>query len=237
MISGDVPILAEWVLPIDPSTSRKVHRLIFEGFQFSNIIEWAAWHDDLAWLWACEGCGGPECSGRGVAKIRRIEDQLVWMRTMAEDFPENWEETFSIEKQGVIGRAAWEKIQLLGIPLPQFDFFHPLCREDLARLWLAEMPDRARVDNLTSLDVLLRGELAASHPLDHEVARRRIQELTTWFTESPDEVVKGCIRRIDPPEGLQTFFIDRTGYPEWAAFVASDRWTLAFEGGFLYEFP
>ena len=78
---------------------------------------------------------------------------------------------------------------------------------------------------------------AGGTPLDCEVAKTRVRELFAWFTAAPDALVAGRIVRVDPPEGLHSFYFDRTGYPSWPPFAASERWTPSFEGGFLYEFP
>jgi hypothetical protein len=238
MISADRPAILEGELPLDPAAGPlKVHRLIAEGFELSNAMERADWEGDIAWLQACELCGGGKCSGRGTARFARLGDQLVWMRTAAEDFP--WDEPLPlpVESQGVISRSIWEGIRRMGYAWPESGSFGALRRAGLARLWLGEMPERARAADLTVLDRLLREELAANCPLEMDEARSRMRELIDWFRAAPDAPVAGRIARVDPPEGLHIFFFDRSGYPEWPAFAASGRRTLAFGGGFLHEFP
>jgi hypothetical protein len=238
MISGDQPILLEWEIPLEPPCQpQKVHRLIVEGFELSNALEWSSWSGELGWLLACELCGDPICSGGGAARFRRLEEQLIWMRTEQGDFSQDWEVARPIERQGALHRAAWDRLRRRFSSMPDFEAFPLLCRGDLERLWLAEMPERIRVGTFTELDSLLRGELAASCPLDGKEACRRVRDLFAWFEVAPDDPVAGRLARIDPPEGLHTFIVDRPTYPDWPAFAASDRWTLAFAGGFLYEFP
>src|SRR5262245_62748990 len=145
------------------------------GRLLSNVVEYAGWDTDPVEPIICETCWGPGCSRSGMARIVRLDSQILWIPPRLDEIDEYWRNELSerclIRDSVLMPEATWTALGRRFANLPAADAYPRATRRDLARMWLWEMPEAVRVDELEELEDQLWGTVLACDPLDLEPAR------------------------------------------------------------------
>jgi hypothetical protein len=240
MIFCDNPIVEKWVAPPQEDLPRPTWtRLRAGGLELSNSIEYANWGADPVEPIVCESCWDATCSRAGLARIVLLAGQVLWLKPSLQDIDEFWRGTLNegnfIQEAVVFSLATWESLrqQFARLPTPQ-SMPRPT-RNDIAGLWLNEMPRAIRVRALDQLDSLLRSALA-SGPMDLDPARETVRSICRWINSAPSEHVVGRVVRTDAVHGqLNTFYFDIPPAEDWSAFAVGRDRCLGLSEGWIFE--
>jgi hypothetical protein len=233
MILCDSPVLERWSPPPQENLTRPTWtRLLVNGRILCNSLEEVRWGVQPVELMICEACWQPGCSPGNVARVVAFDEQLVFMRPA-------WE-SIDLNGWGFIGpqhllpeavlmpRSVWDGLCQRFPGLPPFEAWPRAVGQDLAALWLAEMPEAVRAQDLVELARQLRLVLA-SDPAALETAVDTMRGLARWVAENPANPVAGRIVRMGGETGpLNTLYFDGPGFPEWQGFILGRAHAFAF---------
>jgi hypothetical protein len=127
--------------------------------------------------------------------------------------------------------AVWEQLRETYPNMVSANRCPQATREDIAALWVHEMPEETRVKDPCDIEKCLRSALA-SGPLDLDPAREVVRTMISWFLEAPEKAVDGNLVPIQECEAaINTFYFD--GY-EWSAFAIGGEKRFAFGPNWVY---
>lgn len=212
-------------------------RLIANGVELSNSIEYTDWNTDPVLPIVCETCWQAGCIRAGIARIVRLPGQLLWTRPRCEDIDEFWRDgadSSFIREAVLVPQAARDELSARFPQIRAAEQYPRATRTDVARLWLGEMPEAIRVAELGQIEDLTWTTLLASDPLELEPAKDVIRELCAWLTAAPNEPVTNRISRVaENPGRVNTLYFDGPRLTEWAAFTVDGPLGFTFGPDFV----
>ncbi|MBV9123737.1 MAG: hypothetical protein JO112_10305 [Planctomycetes bacterium] len=240
MIFGDSPILEPWFPPPQGDLPRpRWTQLLINGGVVCNSLEGVDWARQPVELLLCEGCWMVGCNMGNLTRIVALEEQLVWMRP-------DWEAIDPVVRDFIrpghllpeavlLPRAVWDRLCREIPSLPAFEAWPRAARQELASLWLMEMPEAVRTADLAELQRRLRLVVAAD-PASLEEAVEAVRELIRWVAERLASPVAGRIVRTGGEvEPVNILYFDEPGFPEWPAYVAGPGHAFAFGREWVFQ--
>jgi hypothetical protein len=224
MIYCDSPTLVQWVAPPQEDLPRPTWtKLIAQGVTLSNSIEYANWVADPVEPIVCELCWDATCARAGLARVRRLDDQLVWVPPRPKDVDEFWRDVLTeanfIREPVLIPGQTWEALREKFPRLPAAESYPRATAGDIATLWVRGMPNAVRPPEVAGVVDRLSSALA-SDPLDLDPAREVIRSMVGWAQRTLNEPVQGrIVRTLNCGVPVNTLYFDGPIIVEWAAFL------------------
>ncbi len=225
MIYCETPTLERWTAPpFDNVPGPTWTRLIANGTELSNSLERADWLTDPVQLTVCDICGQTSCGGT-FARIVRLADQLLWLPVRSRDVDSGFHDSSFLRKGVLMPVATWEGLRENAPRLPPASHYAKATRNDIATLWLNEIPEKGRIRELRDIHTLMRSALA-SDPLDLEPATLSVSCLIDWLLAAPNEPADGHLVRTETcAAAVNSFYFD--GF-EWPSLLAGMEHSLVF---------
>src|SRR5262249_49780175 len=138
--------LVPWTPDFSSSGQRSPRwtKLVCEGVELCNSIEWAEWGENPVQVQICDECGTPMCASGGYVHVSRLGNDLLWTPPTLQDLDERdaaaHAASYAVRKKGalLIPGASWAEWRRRFSSLPSFDTFPETRRIDLAQAWISE---------------------------------------------------------------------------------------------------
>src|SRR5579871_1561428 len=184
MIYCETPTLERWTAPpLDNIPGPTCTKLVADGTALSNALEYGHWLTNPVEPMVCEICRTAGCA-RTFVRIVRLADQLLWLPGRVRHDNKPGGESYFLKKGVLMPVATWEGLREIAPKLPPASHYARPTRNDIATLWLHEIPEEARIRELRDIHILMRSVLA-SDPLDLEPANQALASLIDWFLAAP----------------------------------------------------
>ena len=153
MIYCDMPHLERWTAPPQQDFPRPTWtKLVANGVLLSNSLEYANWLASPVQPILCESCWSAGCSLDGLARIVRLNDHILWLAARSADLVgpglDGLSDDNVIAEPVLMPVATWERLRAIVESLPASESFPKATRDDVAALWMHEMPVCARVRDI-----------------------------------------------------------------------------------------
>jgi hypothetical protein len=237
LLSCASPDLVPWTPDFSSSgqPSPSWTKLVCDGVELCNSLEWVDWLDEPVQVWLCDACGTTHCAAGGCVRITRLGSNLLWTRPLS---PPEWGSGSQfamhhpLEQLGavLIPTSAWNEWRSRFAQLPEVTAFPEASRADVAQAWIMDAPpiggrrgfrDReseAGALSVEEAEIELRRTLVAAEPGSVEQAQAAMTSLREWFRERPDERVDGEINDAEAFDGdVYTWYLDVGRVEEWRA--------------------
>jgi hypothetical protein len=219
------PELIRWSPDFSSSGQPSPHwtKLVSDGVELCNSLEWTYWRQNPVQVRLCEQCGREGCEMGGYVHVSRLGRHLLWTRPWFEAAEERaspqYQPSAAVRRFGavLIAQERWDDWygRIAGVPrsreLPETR------RIDLAAAWYGEVG----IESLEEVLPTLEQRLGDGDPLD------AARTLVRWVTASRTAPVEGELQPASASElRIETLRVD--GFGDWAALATGPGLSFAF---------
>lgn len=178
----------------------------------------------------------PKIIGNKDLEIVRFAEHLLCMAY----YQSEWFEHLSGSDQNIaFTNSAWKNIQSHVPGLPDFDYFGMVRCDQIAKIWMADLPKGFPAWELPIMRDLIKDFVIASDHLDIQSIRGLLLRVLDWLGEKATcEVRAELLPASANGYCLETIYLSGDGYPEWIGLGFKDGMAhLALEGGWIVRIP
>jgi hypothetical protein len=196
-------------------------RLICDGVEIANSLEWADWLENPVQVILCETCGHEGCASSGYVHVSRLDHYVLWSAAQPKSDTEyancNHEPPQIIRTRGALAIPAqvWNKWATTIRELPHADRLAPANRAAVADAWVLG-PGRSTADLLG----YLRGRLVGGDTLAKETALSLV-ERTLILLQTTGEVLfdQPLVNPTEAGAQVEKLYFDGPAELDWPAFA------------------
>lgn len=228
MLLCDEPRFVPWTPDFSSSgrESPEWTKLLCGDLELCNSLEWTPWTAERVQVRLCTACGEGGCAPGNYVQLSLLGEHVLWSppEIDADDEFEvdQYRQPSVLDDYGAI-LFPWQQWQQWRERFPKLRSVVSLDRirrEDLAKVWLLEMPQAYRLDDPANVVEMIQSQAYCGSEYALEQIATILKRIITWFQDAPTDSVEGTLRSTSGTDlQPEVVYWDEAGVAEWTPFA------------------